>query len=138
MIRAEITGRLVAAPSRRRTNLGIMASTTVAVDVTHRRPATELVALSAVGRAAAQLLQFRAGDAVTAVGRLTKLVWTVPDSEEHSSYWSLQVDRLVSVRDQPPSPRQLRNAYANRGSRRDSSPELPADGVNDLRQEDRR
>jgi hypothetical protein len=117
MIRAEITGRLIADPIRCRTDRGVRASTSVAVavGVTHRRPATELVVLSADGRVAAQLLQFRAGDDVTAVGRLTKVVWTVPGSEEHSSYWRLGADQIVSA----------------------PAVSLPADGVDDLWPDDR-
>ena len=134
MIRAVIAGRLGADPVARQTARGTnMVTVSAAVDVAREGadPLIEWVGLVGFGTAADALLRCKKGDVVTAIGQLTKSTFTARDGEERSS-WSLRVDQIISVHDQPSAPRQPRKAGPKRPPRYSAA--LPADRVDDLRQ----
>src|SRR5215469_4874081 len=131
MIRTAVTGRLGADPTERQTAKGTaMVTANAAVDVAREgsEPLIEWIGLVGFGAAADALLRCKKGDVVSAIGDLSKSRFTSRDGEERSN-WSLRIEQLVSVRDQPSAPR--RNAYGKRKPSH-SGPPLAADGVDDL------
>ena len=152
MIRAAIHGRLGSDPAQRQTRAGsAMVTTSVAVNVarTGEEPATEWFNLVALGAAGELLAQHCKGDLVEVMGPLTRSTFTDREGNQRAS-WGVLVEALLSARtaryvhapkrrDPGASPRprggraSARSPYsAPRKLERTSSPDLPADRVDDL------
>jgi single-strand DNA-binding protein len=118
---ASVHGRLTADPVRRTTKAGKdMTTVTLAVDVTGNsdEAQTMFVGLLAFNRAADDLARAAKGETCTAMGKVTKSIYT-PAGGEPREQWSLLADTVVVAKSARPSGRKA-SAPSNQASRRES------------------
>jgi single-strand DNA-binding protein len=140
MIRAAIHGRIGGDPVQRETRAGKpMCTASIAVDVAKagEEAATEwfsIVAFGAVGDALARHVK---GDLISAMGPLTRSVFTARDGQERMS-WSLLAESVLSARPigrpRARAPGAPRRPHAPAASSRSpgQATALPNEGVDDL------
>lgn len=119
---ASIHGRLTADPVRRTTKSGKdMTTVTVAIDVTGNSEdqQTLFIGLLAFNRAADDLARASKGETCTAMGKVTKSVYT-PAGGEPRENWSLLADAVVVAKSARPSGRKA-TAPGNDPRRNDAS-----------------
>ncbi len=104
---ASIHGRLTADPVQRSTKAGKpMTTVTVAIDVTGNsdEQQTLFIGLLAFNRAADDLARASKGETCTAMGKVTKSVYT-PAGGEPRDNWSLLADTVVVAKSARPAGR---------------------------------
>jgi single-strand DNA-binding protein len=100
MIHASIRGRLGGDPVQRETRAGKeMVTASAAVDVAKpgEEPVSEWISIVAFGAVAKLLAQHAKGDAISAMGSMTRSTFTGRDGQERTS-WSLLVESILSAR----------------------------------------
>ncbi len=102
---ASIHGRVVKQPTERVTKAGKpMTIANCAVDVAGRDETdqqTLWVSVMCFGDQAAQLASVKAGESISAFGRMTRGTWTTTEGETRES-WTMLCDGLVSTRSARP------------------------------------
>ncbi len=104
---ASVHGRLTADPVRRTTKAGKdMTTVTVAIDVTgnSEEQQTLFVGLLAFNRAADDLARAAKGETCTAMGKVTRSIYTPAGGEPRES-WSLLADSVLVSKSARPSGR---------------------------------
>jgi single-strand DNA-binding protein len=100
LIRAVIHGRIGNDPVQRETRTGTsMCTTSVAVNVAkpNEDAVTEWISVAAFGSVGEVLARHEKGDAITAMGALTRSSFTGRDGQQRT-VWSLLAESLLSVR----------------------------------------
>jgi single-strand DNA-binding protein len=120
---ASIHGRITKPPIERETKAGkSMAIGNCAVDVTGRDETdqqTLWVSIMCFNDLAAQLASVKAGESVSAFGRMTRGTWTTTEGETRES-WTMLCDGLVTTRSARPGQRTAKTPGTDR-QRNDAS-----------------